>query len=49
MGVLQAPDLCQEMMESIFLEMPDVGVFLDDIGIFTNCFVSYLRVIREVL
>lgn len=49
MGVSQAPDLCQEIMESIFRDMPDVEVFLDDIGIFTNCFVSHMRVIKEVL
>lgn len=49
MGVSQAPDLCQEIMESIFRDMSDVEVFLDDIGIFTNCFVSHMRVIKEVL
>ncbi len=34
MGVSQAPDLCQEIMESIFNDMADVEVFLVDIGIF---------------
>ena len=47
--VSQAPNLCQEIMESIFSNLPDVKVILDDIGIFTNCFVSHLRVIKEVL
>ena len=49
MRVLQAPDLCQEIMEGIFRDMPDVEVFLDDISMFTNCFVSHMRVIKEVL
>ena len=50
MGVLQAaPDLCQEIIESIFRDMADVEVFLDDVGIFTNCYVSHMRVIKEVL
>ena len=45
-GVSQAPDPCQEIMESIFWDMADVEVFLDDISIFTNC---YVRVIKEAL
>ena len=37
MGVLQTPDLCQEITESIIHDMPTVDVFWDDIlGIFTN-------------
>jgi hypothetical protein len=28
MGVSQAPDLCQEIMESILKDIPDVEVFL---------------------
>ena len=33
MGVSQATDLCQEIMESILRDIPEVEVFLDDIGI----------------
>jgi hypothetical protein len=49
MGVSQAPNLCQEIMESILQDIPEVEVFLDDIGIFTNDYVTHMRVIREVL
>ena len=49
MGVSQATDLCQEIMESILRDIPEVEVFLDDIGIFTNDYVTHMRVIREVL
>jgi transposase InsO family protein len=49
MGVSQAPDLCQEIMESIFNDMAEVEVFLDDIGIFSNDFVTHMRTIRKVL
>jgi hypothetical protein len=34
MGISQALDLCQEIMESILNNIPNVEVFLDDIGIF---------------
>ena len=33
MGVKQSPDFAQEIMETMFLDNPDVEVYLDDIGI----------------
>jgi hypothetical protein len=36
MGVKQSPNFAQEVMESIFLDMDDVEVYIDDIGIFAN-------------
>lgn len=45
MRVSQAPDLCQEIMESILRDIPEVEVFLDDIGIFTDDYVTHMRVI----
>ena len=49
MGVSQAPDLCQEIMESILKDIPDVEVFLDDIGIFSRDYTSHMRTISQVL
>ena len=49
MGVSQAPDLCQEIMESIFNGIDGVEVFLDDIGIFSDDYVTHMRMIRTVL
>jgi hypothetical protein len=49
MGVSQAPDLCQEIMESILKDIPDVEVFLDDIGIFSQNYLSHMKTIATVL
>ena len=49
MGVSQAPDLCQEIMESILKDIPDVEVFLDDIGIFSQDYLSHMKTIATVL
>jgi hypothetical protein len=31
MGIKQAPDIAQETMESIFIDLPNVEVYIDDI------------------
>ena len=49
MGISQAPDLCQEIMESILKDIPDVEVFLDDIGIFSQDYRSHMKTIATVL
>ncbi len=49
MGVSHAPDLCQEMMESILHDIPDVEVFLDNIGIFSQDYLSHMKTIATVL
>ncbi len=48
-GVSQAPDLCQEIMESIFNNIPDVEVFLADIGIFSQDYLSHMQTLATVL
>ncbi len=49
MGVKQSPDFGQEVMESIFLDMDDVEVYIDDIGIFANSEDHSLRIQDKVL
>ena len=36
MGVKQSPDVAQEIMESILHDVPDVEVYIDDIGCFSK-------------
>jgi hypothetical protein len=36
MGVKQSPDFAQEVMEDIYIDMKDIEVYIDDIGIFAD-------------
>ena len=49
MGIKQSPDIAQQIMESIFKSIPEVDVYIDDIGIFTNTWEDHVRVIHKVL
>ncbi len=42
MGITIAPDLAQEIMDSIFCDLPEVNVYLDDIDVFTSNWHSHL-------
>lgn len=49
MGIKQAPDIAQETMESIFIDLPNVEVYIDDIGIFDNTWEDHLHSLQTVL
>ena len=36
MGVKQSPDIAQEIMESLFRDLPETNVYIDDVGVFSN-------------
>ncbi len=49
MGVTVAPGFAQQIMVSIFEDLPEVDVYLDDVGIFNNDWDSHLASLRLVL
>jgi transposase InsO family protein len=49
MGIACAPDICQEIMSSIFDDRDDVDVYLDDIGIWSNDYDTHMKTIETVL
>jgi transposase InsO family protein len=49
MGCCQSPDVAQEIMESVLADIPEIEVFIDDVGIFTKTWEDHLRVLDVVL
>ena len=51
MGICNSPDIAQQAMEEIFLDMRDdeVETFIDDIGIFSMDFDVHMVKLKEVL
>jgi hypothetical protein len=49
MGIKQSPDVAQEIMEDIFHEMDETGVFIDDVGTFSDDFEMHLASSEKVL
>ena len=50
MGVCNSPDFVQEIMEDIFRDMiPDIKIFLNDIGIFDDDFDTHMTKIKCIL
>ena len=49
MGIKCSPDIAQEVMTSIFRDLDDVSVFIDDIGAFSNSFDEHLKLLDVVL
>ena len=49
MGLSCSPDFCQEIMHSIFQDMDDVVVYIDDIGIWSDSYDEHMRTVTEVL
>ena len=49
MGIKCAPDIAQDVMETIFRDMDDVSVFIDDLGAFSNSFDEHMKLLEVVL
>jgi Reverse transcriptase (RNA-dependent DNA polymerase) len=50
MGLLVSPDIYQEKMSNLFVDMPEVIVYIDDILIITKgSFQGHLKVLEEVI
>ncbi len=50
MGLPNSPDVFQSVMHPLFQGMPEVDVFIDDIGVFTTAFFEdHLIIVRQVL
>ena len=49
MGLKCSPDFAQEVMENIFRDISEAGVYIDDIGVFTNNWEEHIKVLRIVL
>ena len=49
MGASQVPGLFQEIMEPILKDLPDVKIFFDDIGRFSQDYLSPMKTIATVL
>ena len=48
MGISQAPDIAQEMMEKTLKAIEDLEVYIDDIGIFSKDWTSHIQVLDQV-
>lgn len=42
MGVSQSSDIAQEIMETVFHELNEVGIYIDNVGIFNNSWEEHL-------
>ena len=49
MGVKQSPDIAQEIMESLFCDLPETDVYIDDVGVFSNSWKEHLQSLTKVL
>ena len=49
MGIKQSPDVAQAHMEDVLRDLPEVDVYIDDIGIFSNSWGEHLESVRKVL
>ncbi|KAG7346017.1 reverse transcriptase RNA-dependent DNA polymerase [Nitzschia inconspicua] len=49
MGIKQSPDVAQQIMEDVLRDCPEVEVYIDDIGVFSNTWEEHLASLRKVL
>jgi Reverse transcriptase (RNA-dependent DNA polymerase) len=49
MGVSQAPDILQEIMEDLFCSFKEVDIYIDDVGVFSNDWDMHLALLSPVL
>ena len=49
MGISQSPDIAQEVMETIFRELDETDVYIDDVGCFSSSWEEHLASLTKVL
>jgi hypothetical protein len=49
MGISQAPDILQEMMEDLFCNFNEVDVYIDDIRVFSNDWNTHCTSLTPIL
>ena len=49
MGISCAPDMCQEIMESIFHNVKDAEIYMNDIGAFSQDWEKHLALLELIL
>jgi Reverse transcriptase (RNA-dependent DNA polymerase) len=49
MGILQAPDISQEIMEDLFCNFNEVDVYIDDTGVFSNDWDTHCALLTRIL
>ncbi|GAX16309.1 hypothetical protein FisN_35Hu008 [Fistulifera solaris] len=49
MGVSQAPDIAQEVMETLFRALDEVNCYIDDVGVFSSSWEDHLASLDKVL
>jgi Reverse transcriptase (RNA-dependent DNA polymerase) len=49
MGISQAPDIAQEIMEDLFRNFNEVDVYIDDIGVFYNDWETHCVLLTRIL
>ena len=49
MGILQSPDIAQEVMEDLFCALEETVIYIDDIGCFNNSWDEHLSSLEKVL
>ena len=49
MGFLNSPSWAQAAMDELFSNKPEVEVYIDDVGIFSNDYNHHCRVVKDVL
>jgi hypothetical protein len=46
-GIKQSPGVAQPFMEDLFRNIPEVDVYVDDVGIFSNSWEDHVRALRK--
>ena len=49
MGLTFSPNHCQEIMQSIFQDIEQCDVFIDDIGVFSETWEDHMEVLEQIL
>ncbi|KAG7355485.1 reverse transcriptase RNA-dependent DNA polymerase [Nitzschia inconspicua] len=49
MGIKQSPDVAQQIMEDLLRDCPEVEVYIDDIGIFSNSWQEHIASLHKIL
>jgi hypothetical protein len=49
MGIKQSPDVAQEIMESLFRDLDEVDVYINDVGCFSNSWDTHLQSLHKIL